>query len=143
MKIERPCRLSERPPDLRRAGASEPRPLGSKARRVLSRNEAQIGGDTGGVGKPVDIIQRRHESRGRHGADAGHRHQPAHADVCTRQDFQLEIRLSDLRAERLEDDEYALKVRRQAFGVVEQGLSHFRGQRVGRRRRRAPIRDRR
>ena len=36
-------------------------------------------------------------------------------------------------AERLEHDEHALQVRRQAFRVVEQGSSHFGGQRVGRR----------
>ena len=81
MQIERPGGLSERPSDLRGARACQSRPLGPKAGRVLPGNEAQIRRDAGGIGKPVDVIQRRDESRGRHRADARHRHQPPHADV--------------------------------------------------------------
>jgi hypothetical protein len=143
MSVERPRGWSERPPYVGCAGASEPGRSGPEARRVLPRNQAQIGSHTGRLGKSIDIVQRGDESRRRHRTDARHGHQPARADVRPGQDFQLGIRLRDLFTERLEHDEDALKVRRQTFRVVDQGAPHLGGQRVGLARSRGPIRDRR
>ena len=89
--VQRPRRLTQRPPYLGRTRSCEARSLRAESSRILARDQTQIRCDTRGSGETSDIIDCGDESGGRDGTDSRNGHQPRHPLVSLRQHAQLGV----------------------------------------------------